>query len=221
MSKNTRNRILLTAVAALLLVTMAVGGTLAWLVDSTDEVENTFTTAGIDIELTEDLNTDTNDDGVADKWTAKLVPGTSYKKNPIVSVVRPTTDVDVYLFVEFEENGNPSTYLSYTSNLAGDLDWTQGDGTTIPSNVWYRIVTASDNTDCNDDACTVSNPHWHLLQGDSITVRDEDVTDENMATASQATLSYKAWAVQYAKSTDANGNVTPFTPAEAWANRSK
>ena len=53
MSKNTRTRILLTAVAALLLVAMTVGGTLAWLQDTSDTVENTFTASNIDVELDE------------------------------------------------------------------------------------------------------------------------------------------------------------------------
>lgn len=43
MSKNTRNRILLTAVAALLLVAVAVGGTVAYLNATSNAVVNTFT----------------------------------------------------------------------------------------------------------------------------------------------------------------------------------
>lgn len=199
MSKNTRNRILLTALAALLLVTLTIGGTMAWLVDTTGEVKNTFTTAGIDIDLTE-----------TKKGPYKLVPGQKHNKNPIVSVVRDTTDVDIYLFVEFTETNNPSTYLTYTSTLTAANGWTQGTGTGeggngIPTNVWYRTVAANATTTCSVEGCT-TNPHWHLLDGDTITVKDT-VTKENMATAATAQLAYKAYAIQK----DNTG-----TEAEAW-----
>lgn len=102
MSKNTRTRILLTAVAALLLVTMAVGGTMAWLTAKSSEVENTFTATKLEIDLTE---TD-------DPWTQKLLPGATYDKDPKVTVL---TDSEAgWLFVEIVEENND------LANPAGD-----------------------------------------------------------------------------------------------------
>lgn len=196
MSKNTRNRILLTALAALLLVVVAVGGTVAWLTASTETIKNTFTTAGVDITLTETFNTDTDNDNVKDAWSAQLIPGQTYTKNPVVTVL-DTTDVDIYLFVKFEETNTPSTYLTYTSTLTAANGWTQGNDTEIPDNVWYREVKAADTT-----------KSWKLLDGDKVTVKSE-LTNDTMASANATPeLKYTAYAIQ-------KDNVG--TVAEAWA----
>ena len=190
----------MTMLLALVLVAgCAICGTLAWLVDSTDKVENVFTTANIDVTLTETFNTDTNKDGTNDKWQAQMIPGYSYTKDPKVEV--SADSVDCYLFVKFEETNNPSTYLTYTSTLTADNKWTQGNGTDIPANVWYRKVMASDTT-----------RSWELLSGNTISVKDT-VTKANMETAASATLTYTAYASQLYKSAGEQ-----FTAKEAWDN---
>ena len=206
MSKNTRNRILLTALAALLLVTLAVGGTMAWLVDTTGPVENTFTAAGIDIDLTETKGL--NAEG---KWTMQMIPGTSKDKNPIVSVIRDTTDVDIYLFVKFE-NSAPAN-LTYTSNLDGDKNgWTQGKGTDgVPTNVWYRTVAKSETTTCGVTDCDVTNPHWHLLAGDTVSVANTVEKDDTTNSIAGGSMKWTAYAIQ-----TANGNGTTFDVGDAW-----
>ncbi len=185
--------VLVTALA--LVFCFAIGGTLAWLKDQTGPVQNTFTAGDVDITLTETWNTDTNNDGVNDSWEAQMIPGNSYTKDPVVTVNDETT-VDCYLFVKFEETGSAGTYLTYTSTLTSANGWTQGDGTNIPANVWYRTVLKSD---------TVKS--WKLLANDSITVNAETVTKANMALASQAKLTYTAYAVQKDN----------LTVTEAWA----
>lgn len=187
------------ALALVLAVGCIVGGTVAWLSDTTSEVKNTFTSADIDIELTETFNTDSNNDGTPDKWQAQIIPGYSYTKDPKVSV--SNTSVDCYLFVKFEENNSPSTYLTYTSNLTAANGWTQGDGISIPANVWYREVLASDAT-----------REWKLLSNDKISVK-ETVTKGDMTNAAKAELVYTAYATQLYK--DAN---TQFTATQAWEN---
>ena len=189
-----------TMLLALVLVAgCAIGGTLAWLVDSTDKVENVFTTANIDVTLTETFNTDTDGDNKNDAWKAQMIPGYSYTKDPKVEV--SADSVDCYLFVKFEEDNNPSTYLTYTSTLTADNKWTQGNGTDIPANVWYRKVMASDTT-----------RSWELLSGNTISVKDT-VTKANMETAASATLTYTAYASQLYKSAGEQ-----FTAKEAWDN---
>lgn len=189
-----------TMLLALVLVAgCAIGGTLAWLVDSTDKVENVFTTANIDVILTETFNTDTDGDNKNDAWKAQMIPGYSYTKDPKVEV--SADSVDCYLFVKFEETNNPSTYLTYTSTLTADNKWTQGNGTDIPANVWYRKVMASDAT-----------RSWELLSGNTISVKDT-VTKDNMTTAASATLTYTAYASQLYKSAGVE-----FSAKEAWNN---
>lgn len=160
----------------------AVGGTLAWLMDTADSVVNTFSPSNIKITLTETYNTDADGDGTSDTWQQKMVPGAEYVKDPVVSVDGSKTDVDCYLFVRFVEEGNPGTYLTYTSTLTTANGWIQVPGTT---DVWYRIVRVGESV-----------KSWNLLDGNKITV-NTTVTKENMAAASAAKLTYEAYAIQY------------------------
>lgn len=189
-----------------MLLSTAIGGTLAWLVDSTPQLNNTFTTADINVTLTETFNTDTNGDNINDAWKAQLIPGYTYTKDPKVDV--SPDSVDCYLFVKFEETNNPSNYLTYTSTLTTDNGWTQGDGTAIPSNVWYRKVMTSDNP-----------RSWKLLYEDKITV-NETVTKEDMPTTATPELVYTAYASQLYKKNTATGTdtYTEFTAKDAWDN---
>lgn len=192
----------LSIVAVVLVLCCAVGGTLAWLTAKTDEVKNTFSPSDINITLTETPNTDTDNDGKADAWKADMIPGFSYAKDPVVTVKGDS--VDCYLFVKFEEKGNPATYLTYTSTLTAANGWTQGDSTSIPSNVWYRKVTAN-----------AADQSWNLLADNTIAVKDT-VAKDNMADAAKAELVYTAYATQLYKS-----NGVEFSAAEAWANAPK
>ena len=176
---------LMTVLALVLVIAMSVAGTIAFLTDTTDPITNTFTVGKVDITLTETFNTDTNGDQENDAWQAQLIPGTTYTKDPVVTVTADSEDC--WLFVKFEENGNPSTYLTYTSNLTLANGWTQGDGTNIPTNVWYRAVAK--------DAAVKS---FHLLLNDTVTIDSDAVTNENMNTAANAQLVYTAYACQSA-----------------------
>ncbi len=189
-------------VAVVLVLCCAVGGTLAWLTAKSDVVTNTFAPSDINITLTETPNTDTDGNGENDAWKADMIPGFSYTKDPVVTV--EDDSVDCYLFVKFEEKGNPATYLTYNSTLTAANGWTQGDSTSIPSNVWYRKVTAN-----------AADQSWNLLNGNTIAVNNT-VTKDNMAVAANAELVYTAYATQLYKS-----NGVEFTAAEAWDNAPK
>lgn len=212
-----KKKIALVFVALVMVVVASVGGTLAWLTASTEEVSNVFTTADINVTLTETPNTDTDNNGTNDAWQAQMIPGYTYTKDPKVTV--EANSVDCYLFVKFEETNNPSTYLTYTSTLTTANGWTQGDGTDIPANVWYREVSASTSdqswellkgiheTGCSEgENCTCEYGHGY------VTVKDT-LTKENMTTAASATLTYTAYASQL------NKNATEtFSAKEAWEN---
>ena len=187
---------LTTVLAIVLVVALSVAGTYAYLTDKTATIKNTFTVGNVNITLTETFNTDTNNDNKPDAWQAQLIPGKEYFKNPVVTVV-PGSE-KCWLFVKFEENGNAADYLDYTSLLAAP-DWTQGDGTKIPSNVWYRVVNKS-----------ADNTTFNLLANNTVTVKN-NVTNENMEAASKAQLVYTAYACQF----------EGMTAAQAWAEVNK
>lgn len=181
--------------ALVLVFGAAVGGTIAYLMDSTDSVTNTFTVGKVDIDLYE-----TKDGKHVTGNAYQLIPGTTYAKDPTVTVTADSEDC--YLFVKFEEKNNAAKYLNYTSNLKTP-DWTRGDGTNIPADVWYRVVNKDD-----------TKKTFNLLAGNDtytngcITVNGTTVTNESMNTAKTAELVYTAYAIQKANFDSA---------ADAWA----
>ena len=150
---------------------LSVAGTYAYLTDKTGPVVNTFTVGKVKIALAETTGPE-----------YQLIPGKEYTKDPVVTVKGGSEKC--YLFVKFDEIGNPADYLTYTSLLAAPA-WTQGDGTKIPKDVWYRVVNKS-----------ATDTTFNLLAGDKVTIKD-DVTNENMTAASGAKLAYTAYACQF------------------------
>lgn len=179
-----KKKIAVAAAAFALVLCFAVGGTLAWLTARTNTITNTFTKGDVKISLTETWNTDTNSDSSNDAWQAQLIPGETYAKDPTVEVLSDT-NVDCWLFVKFEELNDAATYLDYTSTLTVANGWTQGDGTDIPANVWYREVKAA-----------ASVKEWELLDGNKVTINEDSVTADNMDAAAKAKLVYTAYAAQ-------------------------
>ena len=173
-------RILLTASLMVLVAVVSIGGTIAWLEDNTDTITNTFAPTGIGITLEETVD---------DEF--KLIPSKEYKKDPVVTVVGSDKNVDIYLFVKFEEiaptGKTPKDYLNYTSTLTTANAWTQGDGTNIPTDVWYRTVSASK-----------SSTSWNLLADDKVTVKDTLTKTDMPVNADDVKLQYTAYAIQTA-----------------------
>lgn len=178
-----KKKTLISIIAVALVICVSIGGVLAYLTAKTNTITNTFTVGKVDLSLTETWNTDSDGDGTNDSWSAKIIPGKEYTKDPVVTVEADSEEC--WLFVKFDENNSPANYFDYTSTLTEANGWIQGDGTNIPANVWYRSVPASDK----DTA-------WHLLDGDKITINGDKVNATNMNAAAAAELAYTAYAVQ-------------------------
>lgn len=108
-----------------LLVGGAIGGTLAWLTDSTDAKVNTFTVGNIDIDLSETTGSE-----------YKMVPGCDITKDPKVTVMADSEAC--YLFVKLEKSGNFDDFLTY--DMADG--WTELES---EAGVYYRVVESSGN----------------------------------------------------------------------------
>lgn len=177
------------AVAVALLVGCAVGGTLAWLIANSGTVTNTFTASDINLTLTE-TTTNLDNDNNANTNSYKMVPGNTIAKDPKVTVA--ANSEDCWLFVKVIKSANYDTYLNEYTVASG---WTQGDGTNIPSNVYWRQVSAA----------TTDQP-FNVLAGATgyengfVTVKTS-VTKAQMEaikTSGQPTLTFAASAVQQA-----------------------
>ena len=185
--------------ALVLIAGAAVGGTLAWLTDTTDAVQNTFTTSDIKIELAESENLD-----------LKMVPGCTIAKDPKVTVKAGSEKC--YLFVKIEELNKFRDFMTYDMAVEsnGTAIWTELTGVNGVNGVYYRVVDAS-----------TADQVFYVLKGDTtypnglVTVKGE-VTKAMMNGLTESTyptLTFTAYASQYMKN-----NTAPFTAAEAWAN---
>ena len=117
------------------LAVVAIGGaTLAYFTDTTDAKTNTFTVGNVDIELTEPSWKE--DD------THTLMPGTSYAKNPTITVTQKSQDAYVFLKVDMNKYVSLVNLMgvdAYKNNIGG-LQGTYPGFTTFVRNL------AADNT---------------------------------------------------------------------------
>ena len=155
--------------ALVLVIGCAVGGTVAWLVSSTNAVVNTFTYGDINITLGETTGSD-----------YKIIPGVNIDKNPKVTVKRDSEAC--WLFVEVKEEG---TFVANKVTYSIDDGWTQGDGTKIPANVYYRLVDA-----------VKADTDFAVLKDNKIYVSEELSKSDIQSITAQPKLTFTAYAVQ-------------------------
>ena len=183
MSKNTR-KVLLVAMAALLLVVMSVGGTLAWLMDTTNEVTNTFKPTNIDVTL---------DETKPENKTALVIPGVDIAKDPKVTAVS-TEGVAYYIFIEITDNLSNLTDTDGGKMLSYEIasGWNPLGTNTYGAAVYYYLNSSS------GDKITLD-----ILKDNVVKVSSE-LTDEQMASLeTMGTLSFKAYVIQSAAMADA------------------
>ena len=161
--------VLMLALALVLVLGCAVGGTVAWLVAKTDPVVNTFTYGDINITLTET----TGDD-------YKIIPGVDIGKDPKVTVKAGSEAC--WLFVKVEEEG---TFVANKVTYSVADGWTKGDGTKIPENVYYRAVEA-----------VTTDTDFAVLKDNKIYVSEELTKGDIQSVTTQPKLTFTAYAVQ-------------------------
>lgn len=170
-----KHALLISVVAALMVLCTFAGATLAYLFTKTEPVVNTFTPSDITLNLVE-----TPTAGGSQTANAyQMVPGTTITKDPKVTAF---ADVDYYVFVKIDKSENFSSFMEY--EVADG--WTALVGVT---DVYYKAVAA------NTNLTNVS-----VLKDDEITVKDT-VTKSNMnalTSATYPTLTFTAYAVQQA-----------------------
>lgn len=149
---NNARRILLLVGLMSLVAVISIGGTIAWLTDTTEEVTNTFTAANIDIDLDETKAPNGANLAANEKWEAKLVPGNTYSKNPKVTIKAGSEPC--WLFIKVTDTNN--TINGLTGNvLTYSVDtttWTAVDGHT---GFYYKKI----------ETATTSNTPYNVLTG--------------------------------------------------------
>ena len=205
-------KILVSLAALALVAAISIGGTIAYLT-STDEVVNTFTVGNVAIKLDEaKANTDGSLVPNAERVKAnsyKLLPGHTYNKDPMVTVLKDSEDCYVKMTVTFTKANELDAIFAPTGaeltsifNGYDAANWIYKGNTkdttanTRTYEFWYKEVVKSAATDTELDALF-----------DQIVVPGE-ITKEQLATIKDMKIIVNAYAIQ------ADGF---DTAADAWA----
>ena len=164
-------KLVVAMLAVTLLIGCAIGGTVAWLTAKTEAVVNTFTYGDINITLTETKPANQQ---------AKIIPGVDIEKDPKVTVKKDSEAC--WLFVKVEKEG---TFVANKVTYSIADGWTQGDGTKIPANVYYRQVGA-----------VTANTDFAVLKDNKVTVSDTLTKEDIKSIMTNPTLTFTAYAVQ-------------------------
>ena len=197
--KKTR-KILAMAACAILLVCISVGATVAYLT-STDTVVNTFTVGKVAIKLDEaKANTDGSLVPNADRVKAnsyKLLPGHTYNKDPMVTVLNGSESSYIKMTVTFSMADKLDDIFAPTGaelisifNGYDAANWIYKGNTedttakTRTYEFWYKETVAAPNGDIALDALF-----------DSITVPGT-ITNDQLAKIEGMTITVNAYAIQ-------------------------
>lgn len=195
-------KILALSLAAVLLVAVAVGGTMAYLQATSKEVTNTFLPTTLSVDINEhdyDPETNTlNTTVTKENSDYKVVPGVDIPKDPYVTF---SSDVSCYVFVTVaQENWN--------ANLTYEIDpaWKAVSGVT---GVYYQEF-VDDTTKTDDFPMTVTADAPLYVLKDNKVVVNNALDLAGMATIKEKApkLTFDAFIIQKAGFD---------TPAAAWA----
>ena len=196
----TKSKALLLTLCAVLLVAASVLGTMAYLT-STDTVTNTFTVGSVAIKLDE---AKANPDGTlvegADRVKGnayKLLPGHTYNKDPMVTVLSGSETSYIKMTVTFSKANELDAIFAPTGaeltsifNGYDAANWTYKGNTknttdnTRTYEFWYKEAVGAPTADVALDALF-----------DSITVPGT-ITNEQLKTIEGMTITVNAYAIQ-------------------------
>lgn len=172
-----KKKVLLIALAAILLVGASIGGTLAWLTAKTDTITNTFTVGNITMSLSETAR------------TYKIVPGAEISKDPKITITAGSEKC--YVFVKIDNNlkltiNNAETVVG-TPNIVAD-NWKLIDGST---NIYAYY-----GGDTSPKAVDASETEQILEVFTQVTIDGDLVTETNIGSLKDKTIKITAYAHQ-------------------------
>lgn len=184
------NKKLITAASIALAACVAIGGTMAYLWDETDTIDNTFTVGSVSVTLEEPA-------GAENDYKFSVVPGQSIIKDPKVTV--PEDSESAYVFVKVEKGADFDKYFDCNVDTGVWTQLVDNEGTSVEG-VYYAESTKGQPFVQNVLVDNVVNPKWDAL------VSGVDLTN--------ATLSFTAYAIQ--KEGLPAQNEVPATVYDAW-----
>lgn len=189
-----KKKLLIMSVAMVLVCAFAVGMTIAYLT-STDEVVNTFTVGNVQIKLDEaEVNPDgtpVQDAGRVKANSYKLIPGHTYTKDPMVTVLSGSEESFIKMTVTFTKSaeldaifGTDGANLTRIFNGYDGTTWIYKGNTENTGNntrtyeFWYKNAVPATTEDVALDALfdsitvpgTINNAQLRTIEGMTITV---------------------------------------------------
>lgn len=159
---------LITILVTVLVCFGVFGTTLAYLMDKTATITNTFTYGNVDIELAETTGP-----------TYKMLPGHVYTKDPTVTV--KANSEDCWVFIKVEKSANFNTFMT----CAIDSTWGTAIETNGTTSVYAQKVTG-----------VTADRDLAVLAGNKVTINNVTQTELNGAKGNEPTLKVTAYAVQ-------------------------
>lgn len=211
-----KSKAILMALCAVLLVAASVMGTLAYLT-ATDEVVNTFTVGKVAIKLDEAA---ANPDGTLIEGAARvkankyhLLPGHTYEKDPMVTVLNGSESSYIKMTVTFSKAAELDAIFApnganLTSIFAGydSANWIDKGNTedtkanTRTYEFWYKEAVAAPDGDVALDALfdqivvpgTITNAQLATIEGMTITVNAYAIQADGFDDAADAWSNFPA-----------------------------
>lgn len=175
-----RKKIVALSMAVLMLAVAVVGGTLAYFTDTTEAKVNTFEVGNVDIDLTEP------------KWKgeATLMPGSSYDKDPTITVAEKSQDAYVFLKLDMNKYVSLVNLMgvdAYKNNIGG----LQGE---YPGFIEFVNTLATDNAlraAVVDRWFTgINHADWKVMNVDKILEWVNGAADQTNPTKLEVVLGY-------------------------------
>lgn len=197
----TTKKLAIAVVALSLVLVGVIGGTLAYLIDESDEVTNTFTYGQIEIELWETDPT-SNEKTTTGVEYARIVPGAVVNKNPTVTVKAKSEDCWVYVMVTNNVVLNGTAVATYTVNT----DWEE-----IATNGTSKLYRYNTKVEYSTSAQDTSAVFSKVKFADNLTVANITA----LKASTDANIVVKAYAHQATVGVEQD---TADTAAIAWFN---
>lgn len=174
-NKKTNRKLILVILLCVIAISATIGGTIAWLT-KTDKLTNSFvvgtfevpTTDPVDSSVSIDIDGHLYEPSWDDSITHKIMPGSSYEKDPYVGIGAGSEDAVVYVYVEnnfsnkvyftvnqgweivsdedgFKEDTSTSGMFKYTAGLTGNSN--SDSWTTTPL---FSEIVVDDSADYSD-----------------------------------------------------------------------
>lgn len=204
---STKTKLISSAISLMLIVCFAITGTVAWLIDTSGPVEDTFTFGKVDIELIDGIDDDlwskrqqARLDVLTENATAnKLIPGQTIDFDPMVKVLEGSEDCYIFVKITTTESFN-NAFAGYAVNAT---NWKLVPGQT---GVYYYA-----NANSNLQKMTAGGKTASVITNGEITVNGTNVT--NSFSATDVEFEITAYAIQSKYLTPDN---TVPTPEAAW-----